>query len=247
VNSPKAPNAKLVGRERELADEYLAGTSLRALAEREGVTHATVRAALARVGVATRAKGAVQGHAAGTRKALVGQEEEVLAAYRGGASLSAVARRFQSTPASVKRVLTEAGVTIRKDKGGRKRQRQLLEEAAGISPELAEGLTCTYRPPSYGPSSADASGEGRVSREPALQTPACGRPVRFAGDGDSLCEFHASARKDYALTADEIARRQRDEIEQSCAACGAGPWRTTLLRARATFEAPADAFRRWWA
>jgi len=122
-------------------------------------------------------------------------------------------------------VLAESGIKIRLNRGGRpNRKRELLEQAAReIVLEVAEGISCSYRPLSYGTSGS-------------LQPPACGQPVRFVGDKDPLCDFHQSAAKDYRLTAETLAARQRETLTQSCAKCGES-WETTLLRAKAVWEA----------
>lgn len=217
--------------EDEVAELYASGergNGLHALAKRFGVNRHAISRVLEARGISRRPSGA--------KSPIEGRENEVVAAYKECGSMSSVARQFKTTPAAVKRVLTEAGVRIVPNRGGRpSRQRELLEQAKDVTLERAGAdVTCSYRPPAYGAGATSADGDGRTSRGPALREPACGRPVRFASNRDPLCDFHASMAKSYMPTAEDLARRQREELVQSCASCG-DSWSTTLLRARVSW------------
>src|SRR5579859_1995845 len=217
---------KLAGHEAEIVSAYQAGESTSEIAGRYEVCRSTIANMLTRAGVPLRSRGRAKGQSGPSRSsALAGHEEEVCRAYRAGASLSALERRFKTSEAKIKEVLAGGGVPIRRDKGGRpSRARELVEQAREIA---IEGITdpdgcermCTYRPARYAAGSA-------------LEAPPCGRPVRvFAGGSEeALCDLHASMAKDYGLSAEVIAVRMRQTMTQSCALCG-DSWETSLLRA----------------
>ena len=99
------PRRLLVGSEAELVAAYESGATVEELAEQHGCSVTTVRAVLAGEGVELRARG--------PRSPLEGREAEVTAAYQGGATVRDLAGRFGANQRTIRKVLTDAGVTMR--------------------------------------------------------------------------------------------------------------------------------------
>ena len=100
------PRRLLVGQEDEVVAAYEAGATVTELAARHGCSTTTVRDVLAARGVERRARG--------PRSPLDGREDEVAAAYEAGATVRDLVDRFGANQRTVRKVLAEAGVVMRR-------------------------------------------------------------------------------------------------------------------------------------
>jgi Mor family transcriptional regulator len=100
------PRRLLVGEEDEVVRAYEAGATVTELAARYGCSTTTVRDVLELRGVARRARG--------PRSPLDGREAEVVAAYEAGATVRELVDRFGANQRTVRRVLADAGVVMRR-------------------------------------------------------------------------------------------------------------------------------------
>lgn len=100
------PRRLLVGHEAELAAAYEAGATVEVLAARHGCSTTTVREVLSTEGVALRPPG--------PRSPLDGRETEVASAYEAGATVRDLAERFGANQRTIRKVLAEQGVVMRR-------------------------------------------------------------------------------------------------------------------------------------
>jgi DeoR/GlpR family transcriptional regulator of sugar metabolism len=100
------PRRLLVGQEADLAAAYEAGATVQELAASIGCSVTTVRDVLADAGVALRARG--------PRSPLEGQEASLAAAYLGGATVRDLVERFGANQRTIRKVLAEQGVEMRR-------------------------------------------------------------------------------------------------------------------------------------
>lgn len=100
------PRRLLVGQEAELASAYAAGATVQELAARFGCSVTTVREVLGGEGVELRARG--------PRSPLDGREAELAAAYVAGATVRDLAERFGANQRTIRKVLAEQGVEMRR-------------------------------------------------------------------------------------------------------------------------------------
>jgi Mor family transcriptional regulator len=109
------PRRLLVGQEPELVEAYEAGATVEELAERHGCSVTTVRAVLEEQGVTLRPRG--------PRSPLEGREASLAADYEAGATIRELASRYGANQRTIRKVLSECGVTMRppgrKPTGGR--------------------------------------------------------------------------------------------------------------------------------
>jgi transposase-like protein len=147
----------LVGREDEVAAEYLEGASVTALAARFGVSASTICRVLDRAGVPRRSRGKrVSG--------VPGREDEVADAYLAGATVQEIADRFRCSTKPIHDALTRAGITRRPP--GRRR-RQLDDDAGRIAAAYETGATLAELGQAHGVSAkviADVLEQQGVSR-----------------------------------------------------------------------------------
>lgn len=100
------PRRLLVGQEADLASLYAAGETVESLAVRFGCSVTTVREVLSASGVEMRARG--------PRSPLDGREDELAAAYIGGATVRDLAERFGANQRTIRKVLAHQGVEMRR-------------------------------------------------------------------------------------------------------------------------------------
>ena len=100
------PRRLLVGHEADLVDAYEAGATVESLAAEHGCSVTTVRDVLAAEGMAMRSRG--------PRSPLEGREAEVAAAYEAGATVRDLAERFGANQRTIRKVLAEQGVVMRR-------------------------------------------------------------------------------------------------------------------------------------
>jgi Mor family transcriptional regulator len=99
------PRRLLVGHEAELVAAYEGGATVEELAARHDCSVTTVRDVLAAEGVAMRARG--------PRSPLAGREADVARDYEGGATVRALAERYEANQRTIRKVLADQGVTMR--------------------------------------------------------------------------------------------------------------------------------------
>ena len=100
------PRRLLVGQEDEVATAYEAGATVAELAATYGCSTTTVCDVLAARGVELRSRG--------PRSPLAGREGEVAAAYEAGATVRELVVRFGANQRTVRKVLADAGVEMRR-------------------------------------------------------------------------------------------------------------------------------------
>jgi transposase-like protein len=99
------PRRLLVGREAEVAAAYAAGATVEELAERHGCSTTSIRSLLQDQGVEARARG--------PRSPLEGRGAELAADYEGGATVRDLAESYGANQRTIRKVLSEQGVTMR--------------------------------------------------------------------------------------------------------------------------------------
>ena len=100
------PRRLLVGQEAELVAAYEAGATVEELAAEHGCSTTTIREVLAAEGVTLRSPG--------PRSPLEGREAELAAAYEAGATVRELVDRFGANQRTVRKVLAEQGVVMRR-------------------------------------------------------------------------------------------------------------------------------------
>ncbi|HYD09018.1 MAG TPA: hypothetical protein VEA78_02855 [Acidimicrobiales bacterium] len=100
------PRRLLVGQEDDVVRAYEAGATVVELAERFECSRTTIADVLGERGVALRARG--------PRSPLAGREDEVVVAYEGGATVRELVDRFGANQRTIRKVLADAGVTMRR-------------------------------------------------------------------------------------------------------------------------------------
>jgi uncharacterized protein (DUF433 family) len=123
---------KLVGREAEVAAAYRAGATVEALAGQYGVSLSTVCRALDRAGQPRRQQGRRE-------SGVPGSEAEIVAAYRAGATIAEIAKRFECSTKPVRDALVRAGVERR----GPGRPRSVAGQEEAIAAAYEAGATTT--------------------------------------------------------------------------------------------------------
>jgi len=100
------PRRLLVGQEGDVVRAYEAGATIIELAARFDCSRTTIADVLRDRGVELRARG--------PRSPLEGREAEVVAAYEGGASVRELVERFGANQRTIRKVLGDAGVVMRR-------------------------------------------------------------------------------------------------------------------------------------
>jgi predicted transcriptional regulator len=100
------PRRLLVGQEDEVVRAYEAGATVTELASTYGCSTTTVREVLQERGVELRNRG--------PRSPLDGRHAEVAAAYEAGATVRELVERFGANQRTVRKVLADAGVVMRR-------------------------------------------------------------------------------------------------------------------------------------
>ena len=100
------PRQLLVGQEDEVVRAYEGGATVTELASRYDCSTTTVREVLQANGAQLRARG--------PRSPLEGREAEVAAAYEAGATVRELVERFDANQRTVRKVLADAGVVMRR-------------------------------------------------------------------------------------------------------------------------------------
>ena len=100
------PRRLLVGQEDEVVRAYEAGATITELGVRFECSRSTIADVLHARDVDLRARG--------PRSPLEGREAEVVAAYEAGASVRELVERFGANQRTVRKVLTDAGVVMRR-------------------------------------------------------------------------------------------------------------------------------------
>ena len=100
------PRRLLVGQEDEVVRAYEAGATVTSLASTYGCSTTTVREVLQAQGVELRSPG--------PRSPLAGREAEVVAAYEAGATVRELVDAFGANQRTVRKVLADAGVVMRR-------------------------------------------------------------------------------------------------------------------------------------
>ncbi|MCU1487492.1 MAG: hypothetical protein JWN67_4238 [Actinomycetia bacterium] len=100
------PRRLLVGNEAELVDAYVAGATVEELAERHDCSVTTIRSVLGEAGASLRARG--------PRSPLEGRAAELSTDYEAGATVRDLAERYGANQRTIRKVLAERGVAMRR-------------------------------------------------------------------------------------------------------------------------------------
>lgn len=100
------PRRLLVGAEEEVAAAYRAGATVEVLANRHDCSVTTIRDVLAAEGVELRSRG--------PRSPLEGRERALAVAYEAGGTVRELAERFGANQRTIRKVLQDEGVTMRR-------------------------------------------------------------------------------------------------------------------------------------